>query len=192
MNIEERSWFDERLRNKLLSWFEARNKILDHFDTPYLKFLLIVKLWTLEQQAGESTRVFSSKFQNLRRQADLHDILQLVCCFWCALRESVRHVVSVAVSSQYGSKLPVKIDAIIDLVITSTNDPDLFSSHVGSSSYIGDKGNDERSSRKRSSRSFSSANKDSNRSNKAHTSSSSMSSSCSHKKNCIYCNEPWF
>lgn len=67
LNIEERPWFDERLRNKLLSWFEARNKTLDHFDIPYRKFLLMVKLQTLEQQAGESTRVFASKFQNLRR-----------------------------------------------------------------------------------------------------------------------------
>ncbi|KAG0807321.1 hypothetical protein G6F20_010457 [Rhizopus arrhizus] len=112
---KERPWFDERLRNKLLSWFEARNKTLDHFDIPY---------------PGESTRVFASKFQNLRR-------------------ESVHHVASVAVSSQYGSKLPVKTDAMIDLVITSTNNPDLFSSSVGSSSYISNKGNNERFSRYR-------------------------------------------
>ncbi|GAA5801532.1 hypothetical protein HPULCUR_006980 [Helicostylum pulchrum] len=189
-NKEERSWFDEKLRNKLLSWSEARNKILDHFDTPYRKFLLMVKVWTLKQQASESTRVFASKFQNLRRQAGLHDGLQLVLCFWCALREAVRRVASVAVSSQYGSKLPVKIDAMIDLVIASTNDTDLFSSSIGSSSYNGDKGNDERSSRKRSSHSFSSAGKDHQRSSKAYTSSSSSSSAV--QKKCTYCDEPWF
>ncbi|GAA5806349.1 hypothetical protein HPULCUR_011882 [Helicostylum pulchrum] len=181
LNKEERSWFDEKLRNKLLSWSEARNKILDHFDTPYRKFLLMVKVWTLKQQASESTRV---------RQAGLHDGLQLVLCFWCALREAVRRVASVAVSSQYGSKLPVKIDAMIDLVIASTNDTDLFSSSIGSSSYNGDKGNDERSSRKRSSHSFSSAGKDHQRSSKAYTSSSSSSSAL--QKKCTYCDEPWF
>ncbi|GAA5817831.1 hypothetical protein MFLAVUS_011388 [Mucor flavus] len=98
LNKEERSWFNEKLRNKLLSWSEARNKILDHFDTPYRKFLLMVKVWSSKQQAGESTRVFASRFQNLRRQAGLLDGLQLVLCFWCALRESIRRV-----ASQYGS-----------------------------------------------------------------------------------------
>ncbi|KAG2232614.1 hypothetical protein INT48_001303 [Thamnidium elegans] len=133
LNKEERSWFNEKLRNKALSWTEARDKILDHFDTPYRKFLLMVKVWTLKQQSGELTRVFAAKFQNLRRQADLHDGLQLVFCFWCALREPVRRVASVAVSSQYGSKLPTKIEAMIDL------------------------GNNEHYTRKRSSQSFSPA-----------------------------------
>jgi hypothetical protein len=197
LNKEERSWFDEKLRNKSLSWFQARNKILDHFDTPYRKFLLMVKVWTLKQQSGESTRVYAAKFQNLRRQADLQDGLQLVLCFWCSLRESVRRVASVAVSSQYGSKLPMKIEAMIDLVIASTNDTDLFSTSSGSSSgspgFSGDKGNNERFSRKRSSHSFSPANKDYNMSDKAYPSSSySSSSSGSSKRPCVYCKQTWF
>ncbi|GAA5806605.1 hypothetical protein HPULCUR_012145, partial [Helicostylum pulchrum] len=195
LNKEERSWFDEKLRNKAFSWSEARNKILDHFDTPYRKFLLMVKVWSLKQQAGESTRSYAAKFQNLRRQADLHDGLQLVLCFWCSLREPVRRVASVAVSSQYGSKLPGKIEAMIDLVIASTNDTDLFSSSSSgiSSGLSGDKGNNERHSRKRSSQSFSSASKDYQRSSKAYPSSSSSSSASStSNKPCNYCKEPWF
>ncbi|MGO3048237.1 MAG: reverse transcriptase domain-containing protein [Streptococcus thermophilus] len=187
LNKEERSWFDEKLRNKLLAWSQARSMILDHYDTPYRKFLLMVKVWSMKQSTGESTRSYAAKFQNLRRQAGLADGLQLVLCFWCSLRESVRRVASVAVSSQYGTKLPVKIEDMIGLVIASTNDTDLFSSTSDHSNYSGNKGNNERSY-KRSSQA-SSAYKDSNESNKI--SKTSLKSSPS-KKPCTYCGDNWF
>ena len=128
LSKEERSWFDEKLRNKMLNWKQAEELLLDHYDTPYRKFLLMSKVWTLKQGPNESTRVFAAKFQQLRRQATLPDGLSLVLTFWTALRENVRTTASVAVSSQYGTKLPSRIDNMVDLVVAATNDTGLFSS----------------------------------------------------------------
>ena len=186
LNKEDKSWFEEKLKNKCLSWKEVETKILDHFDTPYRQFLLMFKVWTLKQGPKESTRLFASKFQTLRRQAGIQDGLSLVLTFWAALRESVRNVASVTVSSHYGTKLPDKVEDIIGLVLASTNDTDMFSptwnSDSNASKYAGE--NNYERTRKRTAPTK--VNKDF-KSNKT-----MLNSSPSSKKPCFYCSQPWY
>jgi transposase InsO family protein len=179
LNKEDRSWFEEKLKGRKLSWSVAESNLLDHFDTPYRKFLLMVKVWSLKQSDGESTRLYAARYQKWRRQAGLKDGLELVLSFWCSLREQVRKVASVAVSSQYGSKLPDKLEDMVGLVIAATNDSDFLSSATGSAaskyadkSIKGHKRSSERSSL-----------------DKADTFSKKQKSF--DKKECLYCHKPW-
>lgn len=178
LNKEQRSWFEEKLKNKNLYWKQAESILLDHYDTPYRKFLLMVKVWKLKQVSGEPVREYSAKFQKLRRQAGLEDGLPLVLSFWCSLLESVRKVASVALSSRYGTKLPDNVESIIGLVIAATNDSDIYvTDNLGDSSKY--KGHER--SKKRSSFHSGYVSKDSYESNKA-----------SSKNNCYYCSQPWY
>lgn len=176
MNKEDRSWFEEKLKNKNYYWRQAETLLMDHFDTPYRKFLMMVKVWKMKQAPGESVREYAAKFQKLRRQAGLTDGLPLVLSFWCSLLESVRKVASVALSSRYGTKLPDNVESIIGIVIASTNDSDMYLLE----STDEQKGHHERS-RKRSSFHPGHVSKDSSESSKAPS-----------QNNCHYCNQPWY
>ncbi|KAG2191345.1 hypothetical protein INT47_005859, partial [Mucor saturninus] len=176
MNKEDRSWFAEALKKKQLNWSQAENILMDHFDTPYRKFLMMVKVWKLKQAPGEPVREYATKFQKLRRQAGLEDGLPLVLSFWCSLLETVRKPSSVALSSRYGTKLPDNIESIIGIVVAATNDTDIYLMD----SFGGNKEN-ERSLRRHSNYAGS-VNKDSFESNKAPI----------NVTQCKYCNKPWY
>ncbi|KAG2210684.1 hypothetical protein INT45_002557, partial [Circinella minor] len=176
MNKEDRSWFVEALKNKKLNWSQAENKLMDHFDTPYRKFLMMVKVWKLKQSVGEPVREYAAKFQKLRRQAGLEDGLPLVLSFWCSLLETVRKQSSVALSSRYGTQLPDNVESIIGIVIAATNDSDIY---LMDSS--GESKDNERSLKRRSNYQGT-ASKDSYESNKAPST----------VNNCKFCNKPWY
>ena len=119
---EDRSWFEDKLKNKALNWKMAEGKLLDKYDTPFRKFLNMGRVWSMKQKAGESARAFGSKFQKHRRQAGLEDGVQLVLCFWWNLRQEVREACLIPLSANYGTQLPSKIEDIIDLVSVTTRD----------------------------------------------------------------------
>ncbi|KAI8326023.1 hypothetical protein EDC96DRAFT_593598 [Choanephora cucurbitarum] len=122
LNREERSWFEDKLKNKKFSWKKAEGILLDHFDTPFRKFLNMGRVWQMKQGKGESARAFGARFQQARRQACLEDGVQLVLCFWWNLRSEVRETCLVPLSANYGTKLPTKVEDIIALVSAATSD----------------------------------------------------------------------
>ncbi|GAA5817776.1 hypothetical protein MFLAVUS_011329 [Mucor flavus] len=122
LNKEERSWFEDKLKGKAYKWKKAESILLDHYDTPFRKFLNMGRVWCMKQGKGESARSFGAKFQKFRRQASLEDGVQLVLCFWWNLRPEVREACIIPISANYGSKMPDKIEDIISLVSASTSD----------------------------------------------------------------------
>lgn len=122
LNKEEKSWFEDKLKGKALKWKEAESLLLDHYDTPFRKFLNMGRVWCMKQAKGESARSFGAKFQKFRRQASLDDGVQLVLCFWWNLRPEVREACLIPLSANYGSKMPSKIEDIISLVSATTSD----------------------------------------------------------------------
>ncbi|KAG1135680.1 hypothetical protein G6F37_012236 [Rhizopus arrhizus] len=105
MNPEQFSWCKEALLEKSFSWKQVRPMILDHFDTPYRKFLLMVEVDSMCQGIYESNREYSNRFQKIHREA-----------------ASVKSVAQLAISSHFGSRLPSSINQIIDLVFASGED----------------------------------------------------------------------
>ncbi|OBZ80668.1 hypothetical protein A0J61_11283, partial [Choanephora cucurbitarum] len=122
LNKEERSWFEDKLKNKALKWKEAESLLLDHLDTPFRKFLNMGRVWCMKQGKGESARSFGAKFQKHRRQAGLEDGIQLVLCFWWNLRTEVREACLIPLSANFGTKMPSKLEDIIALVSATTSD----------------------------------------------------------------------
>ncbi|OAD68797.1 hypothetical protein PHYBLDRAFT_173211 [Phycomyces blakesleeanus NRRL 1555(-)] len=122
LNKEERSWFEDKLKGKAYNWKKAESILLDHYDTPFRKFLNMGRVWCMKQGKGESARSFGAKFQKFRRQASLDDGVQLVLCFWWNLRPEVREACLIPLSANYGTKMPSKIEDIISLVSVSTSD----------------------------------------------------------------------
>lgn len=127
LNKEDQSWFEEKLKNKNLYWKQAESFILDHLETPYRRFLLMAKVGRMTQGKYESTKSYAAKYQRMRREAELPDGILLVCNFWCSLRGEVRKSSSVAVASQFGTKLPEKLEDMINVVVAATNENDIFS-----------------------------------------------------------------
>jgi len=122
LNNEEKSWFEDKLKGKALKWKQAESIILDHYDTPFRKFLNMGRVWCMKQGKGESARSFGAKFQKSRRQACLEDGIQLVLCFWWNLRPEVRQACLIPLSANYGTKMPTQIEDIISLVSAVTSD----------------------------------------------------------------------
>lgn len=119
---EERSWCEYELKGKSYKWKDAESILLDHFDTPLRKFLNMGRVWCMKQGQDESVRTFAAKFQMARRQAALDDGVLLVLCFWWNLRPEVRKSCFVALSANYGTKMPSKIEDIIDLISVASSD----------------------------------------------------------------------
>ncbi|KAG1536774.1 hypothetical protein G6F49_012918 [Rhizopus delemar] len=122
MNPEQVSWCREALLEKNLSWKQVRPMILDHFDTPYRKFLLMVEVGSMCQGAYESNREYSNRFQKMRREAGMEDSTLLAVTYFASLKASVKSVAQLAISSHFGSRLPSSINQIIDLVLASGED----------------------------------------------------------------------
>ncbi|CEP12660.1 hypothetical protein [Parasitella parasitica] len=122
LNSEQISWFEENLANKLLPWSEARVQILNFFDTPYRKFMLMAEVGALRQDTSETTREYASRYQKLRREAGLEDGTQLAVAFFVSLRDNVRSRYQVAIATHFGSSLPTFINQIMDLVLASGED----------------------------------------------------------------------
>ncbi|KAG2210687.1 hypothetical protein INT45_003171, partial [Circinella minor] len=190
LNKNDRSWFNENLEKQEMPWKQAETLLLDHLDTPYRKFLLMINVNRLRQGPREPCRAYGARFQKLRRQADMKDGVQLVLMFYCSLRASTREKASSAIASQYGTKLPNKLEDMIQLVAASDSDY-LASGPSGDSSLLdafstgsGNKEN-ERYSKKRNSSHFGSS-KDSAGSKRPFTSGSSG------KKPCSFCGKTWF
>ncbi|KAG0733662.1 hypothetical protein G6F23_013129 [Rhizopus arrhizus] len=91
---------------------EVRPIVLDHFDTPYRKFLLMVEVGSMRQAPYESNREYSNRFQKMRREAGTEDGTQLAVTYFASLKPSVKNIVQVAISSHLGAKLPVSINQI--------------------------------------------------------------------------------
>lgn len=134
LNNTSNSWCIEKLLGQHYSWEFAKSKLLDHFDTPYRKFLLMAQVGCLRQGKTETTRDYSERFQKLRRQAGFEDGIQLVVTFYVSLRYSVRMASRSAIASQYGSKLPTSIDDMVDLVCAAGEDSTFLLSPESSSS----------------------------------------------------------
>ncbi|KAG1537535.1 hypothetical protein G6F46_012782 [Rhizopus delemar] len=96
--------------------------ILDHFDTPYRKFLLMVEVGSMCQGTYESNREYSNRFQKMRREAGMEDSTLLAVTYFASLKASVKSVAQLAISSHFGSRLPSSITQIIDLVLASGED----------------------------------------------------------------------
>ncbi|EIE87344.1 hypothetical protein RO3G_12055 [Rhizopus delemar RA 99-880] len=122
MNPEQVSWCREALLEKNLSWKQVRPMILDHFDTPYRKFLLMVEVGSMCQGTYESNREYSNRFQKMRREAGMEDSTLLAVTYFASLKASVKSVAQLAISSHFGSRLPSSITQIIDLVLASGED----------------------------------------------------------------------
>lgn len=136
LNKEERSWFEDKLKGKSLGWKVAESALLDHYDTPFRKFLNMGRVWSMKQGANESARSFGAKFQKFRRQATLEDGVQLVLCFWWNLRPEVRKACMIPLSANYGTKMPSKIEDIISLVNATTVDSSSLLLNPGETSSI--------------------------------------------------------
>ena len=119
MNTEQISWCEENLLNRSLNWEDAKVKILDFFDTPFRKFLLMAEVGSMRQGRHESNRDYASRFQKLRREASIEDGTFLAVSFFCSLRDTVRSRSQIAIASHLGMSLPTSINQIIDLVIAS-------------------------------------------------------------------------
>ncbi|KAG1085215.1 hypothetical protein G6F39_012825 [Rhizopus arrhizus] len=122
MNPEQVSWCREALLEKGFSWKQVRPMILDHFDTPYRKFLLMVEVGSMCQGTYESNREYSNRFQKMRREAGMEDSTLLAVTYFASLKASVKSVAQLAISSHFGSRLPSSITQIIDLVLASGED----------------------------------------------------------------------
>jgi hypothetical protein len=122
MNPEQVSWCREALLEKSFSWKQVRPMILDHFDTPYRKFLLMVEVGSMCQGTYESNREYSNRFQKMRREAGMEDSTLLAVTYFASLKASVKSVAQLAISSHFGSRLPSSIIQIIDLVLASGED----------------------------------------------------------------------
>ncbi|KAG1133813.1 hypothetical protein G6F38_013203 [Rhizopus arrhizus] len=122
MNPEQVSWCREALLEKSFSWKQVRPMILDHFDTPYRKFLLMVEVGSMCQGTYESNREYSNRFQKMRREAGMEDSTLLAVTYFASLKASVKSVAQLAISSHFGSRLPSSITQIIDLVLASGED----------------------------------------------------------------------
>ncbi|KAG1165019.1 hypothetical protein G6F36_013552 [Rhizopus arrhizus] len=122
MNPEQVSWCREALMDRNWPWKEVRPRILDHFDTPYRKFLLMVEVGSMRQAPYESNGDYSNRFQKMRREAGMEDGTQLAVAYFASLKPSVKTVAQVAISSHLGAKLPNSINQIIDLVLASGED----------------------------------------------------------------------
>jgi hypothetical protein len=126
MNNEQISWFEEALLGKSVPWSDARTTLLDHFDTPYRKFLLMTEVGSLCQEKYETNREYASRFQKMRREAGMEDNTQLAVTFFVSLREPVRIRSQQAITCHFGNKLPTCIGELIDLVIATGDDSSLL------------------------------------------------------------------
>jgi hypothetical protein len=73
MNNEQNSWFELALLGESTPWSDARTTLLDHFDTPYRKFLLMAEVGSLRQEKYETNREYANRFQKMRREAGMED-----------------------------------------------------------------------------------------------------------------------
>ncbi|OAD78113.1 hypothetical protein PHYBLDRAFT_141978 [Phycomyces blakesleeanus NRRL 1555(-)] len=121
LNKEERSWFEDKLKGKAYKWKKTEGILLDHYDTPFRRFLNMGRVWKMMQKKGESVRAFGAKFQTARRQASLENGIQIVLCFWWNLHPEVREASLIPLSANYGTKLPSKVENIISLVSVATS-----------------------------------------------------------------------
>ncbi|CAO3699847.1 unnamed protein product [Rhizopus microsporus] len=159
--------------------------ILNHFDTPYRKFLLMVELSDMKQDLHESNREYANRYQKLRREAGMQDNTHLAVMFFASLKPNVKSMMQVALSSHFGTTLPTSINQIVDLVLASGEDS-LFSSKSpykrARNSYV------EVASRGINTSKVSSGT--------SKVSSSKSPSTLAHKrtlvnKPCMYCDKPW-
>ncbi|KAG1168619.1 hypothetical protein G6F70_009027 [Rhizopus microsporus] len=185
MNAEQVSWCREALVDKNLQWKQVRPMILNHFDTPYRKFLLMVELSDMKQDLHESNREYANRYQKLRREAGMQDNTHLAVMFFASLKPNVKSMMQVALSSHFGTTLPTSINQIVDLVLASGEDS-LFSSKSpykrARNSYV------EVASRGINTSKVSSGT--------SKVSSSKSPSTLAHKrtlvnKPCMYCDKPW-
>ena len=190
LNNEERSWFEENLANKMLSWKEAESILLDHCDTPYRKFLLMNKVFQLKQTGDESIRAFGSRFQRLRRQAGLKDDIMLVLAFFNGLRAEIRKIASMQISARFGNELPSSLEPIIQLV--SSSDDDYLSPSRASSSAANKDSPRKRESNENDMKDGDKSYKSSTSSSKAPMDKSQNNSKNSNQKICRYCDNNWF
>lgn len=188
LNNVHNSWCTEKLLSMNYSWEQAKAKLLDYFDSPYRKFMLMTEVGALRQGRTESTRDYAAKFQKLRREAGFQDGVQLVVCFWCSLTHQVRKSSLSTIASKYGKNLPEKIDEMVDLVCANGDDSTLMlpvssastssssgshgshgsNSHSYSSGHLNRKGYDKKSYIHKSDKSFQAP-----------------------RRPCRYCHKPW-
>ncbi|KAL9554154.1 hypothetical protein MBANPS3_002954 [Mucor bainieri] len=119
LNGEQLSWFEEHLANRQLTWDQAKTVILNNFDTPYRKFLLMAQVGSMRQGPQETNREYASRYQKLRREAGIEDGTSLAVSFFVSLRNSVKTATQVEIASRFGSSLPTSINQMIDLVNAS-------------------------------------------------------------------------
>ncbi|OBZ80950.1 hypothetical protein A0J61_11001, partial [Choanephora cucurbitarum] len=122
LNKEERSWFEDKLKNRNYNWKTAEGILLDHIDTPFRKFLNMGRVWCMKQGKGESARTFGAKFQKARRQACLED--------------EVRESCLIPLSVNYGTKMPSKIEDVIALVSATTSDSTFLLENPGEAKAV--------------------------------------------------------
>ncbi|ORE00671.1 hypothetical protein BCV72DRAFT_237481, partial [Rhizopus microsporus var. microsporus] len=160
--------------------------LLNHFDTPYRKFLLMVELSDMKQGFHESNREYANRYQKLRREAGMQDNTHLAVMFFASLKPNVKSMMQVALSSHFGTTLPTSINQIVDLVLASGEDS-LFSS---------------KSPYKRARNSYAEvASRDLNNTSKVSSGTNKVSSNKSPStplrkptwinKPCAFCNKPW-
>jgi len=122
LNTEQISWCEEVLLGRSFMWKDAKAMVLDYFDTPFRKFLLMAEVGSMRQDRYESNKEYANRFQKMRREANIEDGTFLAVTFFCSLRESVRSRSQIAIASHLGSSLPTSINQIIDLVVASGDD----------------------------------------------------------------------
>lgn len=190
LNNTTNSWCTDKLLGKQFSWEKAKSMLLDHFDTPYRKFLLLVEVGSLKQGKNESTRSYSERFQKLRRQAGFEDGIQLVITYYSSLRSSVSSAARPAIASQYGSKLPTSIDDMVDLVCAAGDDSTFLRSSDSSSRNSGSGHNSSDSLKRRKPHGHDNVN-GSNGSSKPPYKKFATNSAVHQDKPCTWCKKPW-
>ncbi|OAD69475.1 hypothetical protein PHYBLDRAFT_66303 [Phycomyces blakesleeanus NRRL 1555(-)] len=108
-------------KGKAYKWKKAEGLLLDHYNTPFRRFLNMGRVWKMMQKKGESVRAFGAKFQTARRQASLEDGIQMAFCFWWNLCPEVQEASLIHLSTNYSTKLPSKVEDIILLVSVATS-----------------------------------------------------------------------
>ncbi|KAG1258091.1 hypothetical protein G6F58_012040 [Rhizopus delemar] len=188
MNPEQVSWCREALMDKRYTWKEVRPIVLDHFDTPYRKFLLMVEVGSMRQAPYESNREYSNRFQKMRREAGMEDGTQLAVTYFASLKPSVKTVAQVAISSHLGAKLPVSINQIIDLVLASGEDSAFSIKNPHKRGRLTDEEQSSRGSLGTTSKVSSGTNKVINF---VKSNNSNLNKGTNKPKPCMYCGKEW-
>ncbi|KAG0174535.1 hypothetical protein DFQ28_005868 [Apophysomyces sp. BC1034] len=122
LNTHQTIWFRETVAGRGLPWHEAKDTLVEWFDSPLFRHTMLLSVIRIEQKQNEPIRKYVEKFRTMCFELGCEETELLVVKFLGSLLPEYAREAYAALESQYGSKIPTDLDKVFKLVVPMTKE----------------------------------------------------------------------